>query len=193
VLSQVKLIAEPWDLGEGGYQVGNFPVLWTEWNGKYRDTVRRFWRGDGDAINEFATRLCGSSDLYEHSGRKPYASINFVTSHDGFSMRDLVSYNHKHNEANGEGNRDGDNHNLSWNCGVEGPTDDPSVGFAPTGRCGTLMTTLMLSQGVPMIRGGDELQHTQRGNNNTYCQDNRLSWLDWELEPEQRIFEFVRC
>ena len=193
VLSQVKLIAEPWDLGEGGYQVGNFPVLWTEWNGKYRDTVRRFWRGDGDALNEFATRLCGSSDLYEHSGRKPYASINFVTSHDGFSMRDLVSYNHKHNQANGEGNRDGDNHNLSWNCGVEGPTDDPRIRSLRVRQMKNLFTTLMFSQGVPMIRGGDELQHTARGNNNTYCQDNALSWLDWELEPEQQEFvDFVR-
>jgi isoamylase len=193
VLSQVKLIAEPWDLGEGGYQVGNFPVLWTEWNGKYRDTVRRFWRGDGDALNEFATRLCGSSDLYEHSGRKPYASINFVTSHDGFSMRDLVSYNHKHNEANGEGNRDGDNHNLSWNCGVEGPTDNPSIRALRNRQMKNFLTTLMFSQGVPMIRGGDELQHTARGNNNTYCQDNALSWLDWELEPEQKeLREFVR-
>jgi isoamylase len=193
VLSQVKLIAEPWDLGEGGYQVGNFPVLWTEWNGKYRDTVRRFWRGDGDALNEFATRLCGSSDLYEHSGRKPYASINFVTSHDGFSMRDLVSYNHKHNEANGEGNRDGDNHNLSWNCGAEGPTDDPGIRALRVRQMKNFFATLLFSQGVPMIRSGDELQQTQRGNNNTYCQDNALSWLDWELEPQQREFiDFVR-
>ncbi|MCH5374512.1 MAG: glycogen debranching enzyme GlgX, partial [Planctomycetes bacterium] len=193
VLSQVKLIAEPWDLGEGGYQVGNFPVLWTEWNGKYRDTVRRFWRGDGDALSEFATRLCGSSDLYEHSGRKPYASINFVTSHDGFSLRDLVSYNHKHNEANGEGNRDGDNHNLSWNCGVEGVTDDARVNALRQRQMRNLMATLLLSQGVPMIRSGDDLQQTQRGNNNTYCQDNALSWLDWELAPEQREFiDFVR-
>ncbi len=193
VLSQVKLIAEPWDLGEGGYQVGNFPVLWTEWNGKYRDTVRRFWRGDGDALNEFATRLCGSSDLYELSGRKPYASINFVTSHDGFSLHDLVSHNHKHNEANGEGNRDGDNHNLSWNCGIEGETDDPRVNALRQRQMKNFLATLLLSQGVPMIRSGDELQHTQRGNNNTYCQDNALSWIDWELGPEQQeLFEFVR-
>ncbi len=155
--------------------------------------MRRFWRGDGDALNEFATRLCGSSDLYEHSGRKPYASINFVTSHDGFSMRDLVSYNHKHNEANGEGNRDGDNHNLSWNCGAEGPTDDPRIRAMRVRQMKNFLTTLLFSQGVPMIRSGDELQQTQRGNNNTYCQDNALSWLDWELEPEQRRFvDFVR-
>ncbi len=193
VLSQVKLIAEPWDLGEGGYQVGNFPVLWTEWNGKYRDTVRRFWRGDGDALNELATRLCGSSDLYEHSGRKPYASINFVTSHDGFSMCDLVSYNHKHNEANGEDNRDGDNHNLSWNCGAEGPTDDPGIRTLRRRQMKNLFSTLLLSQGVPMIRMGDEIQHTAQGNNNTYCQDNELSWLNWDLKPEQQeLMEFVR-
>jgi glycogen operon protein len=192
VLSQVKLIAEPWDLGEGGYQVGNFPVLWTEWNGKYRDTVRSFWRGDGGTVSEFATRLCGSSDLYEHNGRKPYASINFVTSHDGFSLRDLVSYNHKHNEANGHNNEDGDNHNLSWNCGEEGPTDDAEVLHLRHRQLRNFLATLMLSQGVPMIRGGDELGHTQGGNNNAYCQDNEISWIDWDLTPpQQELLEFV--
>ncbi len=192
VLSQVKLIAEPWDLGEGGYQVGNFPVLWTEWNGKYRDTVRRFWRGDGDAVSEFATRLCGSSDLYEHSGRKPYASINFVTSHDGFCLRDLVSYNDKRNAANGDQNRDGDSHNLSWNCGVEGDTDNPAIERLRQQQLRNFLATLMLSQGVPMIRGGDELGHTQRGNNNTYCQDNELSWINWQLQGWQRqLLDFV--
>ena len=192
ILSQVKLIAEPWDLGEGGYQVGNFPVLWTEWNGKYRDTVRRFWRGDGDAVSEFATRLCGSSDLYEHSGRKPYASINFVTSHDGFCLRDLVSYNDKHNEANGDQNQDGDSHNLSWNCGVEGETDDAMIQQIRQRQMRNFLATLMLSQGVPMIRGGDELGHTQRGNNNTYCQDNELSWIDWDLADwQQQLLKFV--
>jgi glycogen operon protein len=194
VLSQVKLIAEPWDLGEGGYQVGNFPVLWTEWNGKYRDTVRGFWRGNGGSISEFATRLCGSSDLYEHSGRKPYASINFVTSHDGFSLRDLVSYNDKHNEANGHGNSDGDSHNLSWNCGVEGPTNDKDVLELRARQLRNFAATLLLSQGVPMIRGGDEIAHTQHGNNNTYCQDNELSWLHWDLGEDQEAFqEFVRA
>ncbi len=192
ILSQVKLIAEPWDLGEGGYQVGNFPILWTEWNGKYRDTVRRFWRGDGDAVSEFATRLCGSSDLYEQSGRKPYASINFVTSHDGFCMRDLVSYNEKHNEANGDNNQDGDTHNLSWNCGVEGETDAPNVLALRDRQVRNIFATLMLSQGVPMIRGGDELGHTQQGNNNTYCQDNELSWLDWNLDDrQQQLLKFA--
>ncbi len=192
ILSQVKLIAEPWDLGEGGYQVGNFPVLWTEWNGKYRDTVRRFWRSDGDAVSEFATRLCGSSDLYEHSGRKPYASINFVTSHDGFCLRDLVSYNNKHNEANGDQNQDGDSHNLSWNCGVEGETEDRRVIALRQKQLRNFLATLMLSQGVPMIRSGDELGHTQRGNNNTYCQDNELNWIDWNLQDwQQRLLAFV--
>ncbi|HEY2388041.1 MAG TPA: glycogen debranching protein GlgX [Candidatus Binatia bacterium] len=193
VISQVKLIAEPWDLGQGGYQVGNFPVLWTEWNGKYRDAIRRFWRGDGGATSELATRLSGSADLYEHSGRRPYASINFITAHDGFSLQDLVSYNEKHNEANLEGNRDGDDNNLSWNCGVEGPTDDPDVRALRARQKRNLLATLLLSQGVPMIRGGDELGHTQLGNNNAYCQDNALSWLQWDLDPEQRAFlDFVR-
>ncbi|MEW4528666.1 glycogen debranching protein GlgX [Maioricimonas sp. JC845] len=192
VLSRTKLIAEPWDLGEGGYQVGNFPVGWTEWNGKYRDNVRRFWKGDGDAVSEFATRLCGSSDLYEHNGRRPYASINFVTAHDGFSLNDLVSYNHKHNEANGHGNDDGDNHNLSWNCGQEGPTDDPEVNSLRGRQMRNFMATLLLSQGVPMIRSGDEICHSQGGNNNAYCQDNEINWLDWDLSHEQKdFFEFV--
>jgi glycogen operon protein len=193
VISQVKLIAEPWDLGAGGYQVGNFPVLWTEWNARYRDAVRSFWRGDGGHVSELATRISGSSDLYGHSGRRPYASINFVTAHDGFSLHDLVSYNHKHNEANQEGNNDGENDNRSWNCGVEGETDDPEVRALRERQKCNLIATLMLSQGVPMIRGGDELGHTQRGNNNAYCQDNEISWLDWELDEERRGFlEFVR-
>ncbi len=192
ILSQVKLIAEPWDLGEGGYQVGNFPVLWTEWNGKYRDTVRRFWRGDGDAVSEFATRLCGSSDLYEQSGRKPYASINFVTSHDGFCLRDLCSYNEKHNEANGHHNQDGDNHNLSWNGGVEGETNAPSITALRHRQLRNFFATLMLSQGVPMIRSGDEFGHTQLGNNNSYCQDNALNWLNWQMDPWQiQLMAFV--
>ncbi len=181
VLSQVKLIAEPWDLGEGGYQVGNFPAGWTEWNGKYRDAVRRFWRGDGGGVSELATRLSGSSDLYEQSGRRPYASINFVTAHDGFTLADLVSYNDKHNDANGEDNRDGENHNLSWNCGVEGPTDDRRILDLRDRQRRNLMATLMLSQGVPMICGGDEVGRTQKGNNNAYCQDNEISWTNWDL------------
>ncbi len=193
VLSQVKLIAEPWDLGEGGYQVGNFPIGWTEWNGKYRDCIRRFWKGDGDTAAEFATRLCGSSDLYAHSGRSPYASINFITCHDGFSLQDLVSYNEKHNEANGEENRDGANDNLSWNCGVEGPTEDAAVMALRERQKRNFIATLFLSQGVPMLRAGDELSHTQQGNNNTYCQDSELTWLNWELTAEQHGFlHFVR-
>jgi isoamylase len=193
VLSQVKLIAEPWDLGPGGYQVGNFPVGWTEWNGKYRDSVRRFWKGDGGTASEFATRLCGSSDLYEHSGRRPYASINFVTCHDGFTLRDLVSYNQKHNEANGEDNRDGADDNESWNCGHEGPTDDPEIRALRARQQRNFLATLILSQGVPMLLAGDEIGHTQQGNNNTYCQDNELSWLTWELDDERRdLLEFVQ-
>lgn len=193
VLSRVKLIAEPWDLGEGGYQVGNFPVLWTEWNGKYRDTVRSFWRGDGGTMSEFATRLTGSSDLYQHNGRRPYASINFVTSHDGFTMKDLVSYNNKHNMANGEENRDGDNHNISWNHGVEGPADDLSIVALRFRQIRNFLTTLMLSQGVPMIRAGDEFAKSQQGNNNAYCQDNPISWLDWKLDSHQQdLLQFVR-
>ena len=188
VLSQVKLIAEPWDLGQGGYQVGNFPVGWAEWNGKYRDAVRRFWRGDGGAVSEFATRVCGSSDLYEQSGRRPYASVNFVTCHDGFTLQDLVSYHEKHNEANKENNADGSNDNLSWNGGVEGPTDDAAIRGLRAQQKRNLMATLLLSQGVPMICGGDELSHTQHGNNNAYCQDNQISWLGWELDDAQRAF-----
>jgi isoamylase len=186
VLSQVKLIAEPWDLGDGGYQVGQFPVLWTEWNGRYRDTVRRFWRGDPRSTSEMATRLAGSSDLYEHSGRRPYASINFVTAHDGFTLHDLVSYDHKHNEANLEDNRDGENHNLSWNCGHEGPTADPVVAALRARQRRNFLATLFLSQGVPMLSGGDEIGRTQHGNNNAYCQDNELSWTDWNLDDRDR-------
>ena len=193
VLSQVKLIAEPWDLGEGGYQVGNFPTKWTEWNGKYRDAVRRFWRGDDGVVSELATRLSGSSDLYEQSGRRPYASINFVTAHDGFTLADLVSYNVKHNDANGEQNQDGENHNLSWNCGVEGPTDDRRILDLRDRQRRNLMATLMFSVGVPMMSGGDEVGRTQKGNNNAYCQDNEISWTTWDLAPTQRDFlAFVR-
>jgi isoamylase len=188
ILSQVKLIAEPWDLGEGGYQVGNFPTKWTEWNGKYRDAVRRFWRGDGGALSELATRLSGSSDLYEQSGRRPYASINFITAHDGFTLADLVSYNVKHNDANGEDNADGENHNLSWNCGVEGPTDDKRVRDLRGRQRRNFMATLLFSVGVPMISGGDELCRTQAGNNNAYCHDNELSWTDWTMTPERIDF-----
>jgi isoamylase len=180
VVSQVKLIAEPWDVGDGGYQVGGFPPLWTEWNGKYRDTVRDFWRGEPGSRGEFASRFTGSSDLYEIDGRRPIASINFVTAHDGFTLRDLVSYNHKHNEANGEGNRDGESHNRSWNCGAEGPTDDPEITALRARQMRNFLATLLLSQGVPMIVHGDELGRTQQGNNNVYCQDNELSWIDWD-------------
>jgi len=194
VLSQVKLIAEPWDVGPGGYQVGNFPVLWTEWNGKYRDSVRRFWKGDGGLASEIATRLSGSSDLYERSGRKPYASINFVTAHDGFPLQDLVSYDHKHNEANGEENRDGTDDNNSWNCGVEGPTEDSGIIALRERQKRNLIATMFFSQGVTMILGGDELSHTQKGNNNAYCQDNELSWLNWELGPREKSFlKFVQA
>ncbi|HEX2971814.1 MAG TPA: glycogen debranching protein GlgX [Tepidisphaeraceae bacterium] len=193
ILSQVKLIAEPWDLGPDGYQVGNFPVLWSEWNGKYRDTVRRFWKGEGGSTGELATRLAGSSDLYQDDGRRPHASINFITCHDGFTLQDLVSYNKKHNEANGEGNRDGAEHNDSWNCGVEGPTDDPNIIELRERQKRNLMATLLFSEGVPMLFGGDELSHTKHGNNNTYCQDNELTWLDWNLDERKRRFlEFVK-
>ncbi|HYF00789.1 MAG TPA: glycogen debranching enzyme GlgX, partial [Planctomycetota bacterium] len=188
-----KLIAEPWDVGPGGYQVGNFPVGWAEWNGKYRDTVRRFWKGDGGTVAEFATRLSGSSDLYEQSGRRPYASINFVTCHDGFTLADLVSYNDKHNEANQEQNRDGENNNLSWNCGVEGATEDPGI-LALRGRQRrNLMATLLLSQGVPMILAGDEVGRSQNGNNNTYCHDSELTWHRWTFDADQKEFlEFTK-
>ena len=192
ILSQVKLIAEPWDVGEGGYQSGKFPVIWTEWNGRYRDCVRSFWKGDGGMIGEMATRLAGSSDLYENNGRKPSASINFVTAHDGFTMHDLVSYNQKHNEANGEGNRDGNNHNLSWNCGVEGPTDDPEIVTLRERQMRNFLATLFVSQGVPMLLAGDERGHSAQGNNNCYSQDNFLSWLSWDLKPsEQKLHDFV--
>ncbi|MCF8050576.1 MAG: glycogen debranching protein GlgX [Desulfobacterales bacterium] len=180
VISQVKLIAEPWDVGEGGYQVGNFPPVWTEWNGKYRDCVRDFWRGEHQTLGKFAARFTGSSDLYENTSRLPYASINFITAHDGFTLHDLVSYNEKHNQANGEENRDGESHNRSWNCGVEGPTEDPDVRRLRNRQQRNFLTTLLLSQGVPMLLGGDELGRTQQGNNNAYCQDNEISWYDWE-------------
>ena len=194
VISQVKLIAEPWDVGDGGYQVGNFPPLWTEWNGKYRDTVRDFWRGVPATLGEFASRITGSSDLYEHSGRKPIASINFITAHDGFTLRDLVSYDDKHNEANGEDGNDGESHNRSWNHGVEGPTDDPHIIALRTRQLRNFLTTLLLSQGVPMISHGDEIGRTQNGNNNVDCQDNELSWVDWELGEEQRqLLEFTKA
>ena len=193
VLSQVKLIAEPWDVGPGGYMVGNFPVLWTEWNGLYRDEVRSFWKGDGCTANELATRLAGSSDLYGDDGRKPYASINFITCHDGFSLVDLVSFNEKHNEANGEENRDGANDNQSWNCGAEGPTDDDAINAIRARQRRNFFATLLMSQGVPMLLAGDELSHTQNGNNNTYCQDNELTWLNWELdEGDVDFLDFVK-
>jgi glycogen operon protein len=193
VISQVKLIAEPWDVGPGGYQVGNFPVLWTEWNGKFRDCVRRFWKGDGGTVSELATRLSGSSDLYQDDGRKPYASINFITCHDGFTLHDLVSFNDKHNEANKEENRDGTNDNNSWNCGAEGESDDPAIVALRERQKRNLMATLMLSVGVPMILGGDELGQGQQGNNNAYCQDNELNWLEWDLsELEKEFREFTR-
>jgi glycogen operon protein len=193
IISQVKLIAEPWDVGEGGYQVGNFPGLWTEWNGKYRDTVRDYWRGEPATLGEFASRLTGSSDLYEETGRRPSASINFVTCHDGFTLADLVSYNEKHNEANGEDNRDGESHNRSWNCGVEGPTDDPGILALRARQMRNIMATLMLSQGTPMISHGDEMGRTQYGNNNVYCQDSELSWMDWSLaEKNADMLAFTR-
>ncbi|WP_115686216.1 glycogen debranching protein GlgX [Corynebacterium senegalense] len=193
VVSQVKLIAEPWDVGEGGYQVGNFPALWSEWNGKYRDTVRDFWRGEPATLGEFASRLTGSSDLYQHNGRRPTASINFITAHDGFTLNDLVSYNEKHNEANGEDNRDGESHNRSWNCGVEGPTDDPEIAQLRAQQRRNFLTTLLLSQGTPMIAHGDEFARTQNGNNNVYCQDNELAWMNWEhLDIAEELHDFTR-
>lgn len=193
VISQVKLIAEPWDLGPGGYQVGNFPVLWAEWNAAYRDTVRRFWKGDAGQVGDLGYRLTGSSDLYSHNGRQPYASINFITAHDGFTLHDLVSYNEKHNEANGEENRDGHNENLSWNSGTEGDTDDAAILTLRERQKRNFLATLFLSQGVPMLLAGDELGRTQLGNNNAYCQDNEISWLDWKLDrPRRQLLEFRR-
>jgi isoamylase len=193
VLSQVKLIAEPWDLGEGGYQVGNFPVGWAEWNDRYRDTVRSYWKGDEGVVGDLAYRLTGSSDLYAHSGRQPYASVNFITAHDGFTLQDLVSYNEKHNEANGENNRDGNNNNRSWNCGVEGPTDDPNINSLRAKQKRNMLATLLLSQGVPMLYAGDAIGHTQMGNNNAYCQDNEISWMKWNLQPQDRdLLAFVQ-
>ena len=192
VLADVKLIAEPWDVGEGGYQVGGFPLLWSEWNGKYRDTVRDFWRGENSRLAEFAYRFTGSSDLYQSNGRNPNASINFVTCHDGFTLNDLVSYNDKHNEANGEGNRDGESHNRSWNCGVEGETDDPDILALRRRQQRNFLVTLLLSQGVPMLLSGDEIGRSQGGNNNAYCQDNEISWTDWELQEEnESLFGFT--
>jgi glycogen operon protein len=193
VLNRVKLIAEPWDLGEGGYQVGNFPLGWAEWNDRYRDTMRAYWKGDEGLIGEFARRLTGSSDLYGRSGRRPFASVNFITAHDGFTLHDLVSYNDKHNEANGEENRDGHSHNLSWNHGVEGPTDDPQIRELRNRQKRNLLATLLLSQGVPMLLAGDEVGNSQSGNNNAYCQDNPIGWIDWSLEEENReLIDFVR-
>ena len=193
ILSQVKLIAEPWDVGDGGYQVGNFPAPFSEWNGKYRDTVRSFWKGDEGRIGEMGYRLTGSPDLYRHNGRRPYSSINFVTAHDGFTLNDLVRYNEKHNEANGDGNKDGDSNNLSWNCGVEGPTDEPQINALRERQRRNFLTTLFLSQGVPMLTGGDERGRTQNGNNNAYCQDNEISWFDWTRDEKQNQFlEFTR-
>jgi isoamylase len=193
VLSQVKLIAEPWDLGEGGYQVGNFPVGWTEWNGKYRDTLRAYWKGDSGLIGDLAYRLTGSSDLYEHGGRRPYASINFITCHDGFTLRDLVSYNDKHNMANGEDNRDGENHNQSWNCGEEGPINNQHINALRARQQRNFLATLLLSQGVPMLTAGDEMGRSQQGNNNAYCQDNELTWIDWSLSKENKqLLKFVQ-
>jgi isoamylase len=194
VVSQVKLIAEPWDVGDGGYHVGNFPPLWSEWNGKYRDTIRDFWRGRPATLPEFASRLTGSSDLYQPDSRRPVASVNFVTAHDGFTLTDLVSYDHKHNEANGEGNRDGSDDNRSWNCGVEGPTGDPAVLALRARQKRNFLTTLLLSQGVPMLLAGDEIGRTQQGNNNAYCQDNEISWVNWPVraESDQELLDYVR-
>jgi glycogen operon protein len=195
VVSQVKLIAEPWDVGEGGYQVGNFPPLWSEWNGKYRDTIRDFWRGQPATLPEFASRLTGSSDLYASDGRHPVASVNFVTAHDGFTLADLVSYNEKHNEANGEDNRDGTDDNRSWNCGAEGPTGDPAITALRQRQVRNFLTTLFCSQGIPMLVAGDEMNRTQRGNNNAYCQDNEISWLHWPEAPggpDEALGEFTR-
>jgi isoamylase len=187
VVSRVKLIAEPWDIGEGGYQVGNFPPLWSEWNGKYRDTIRDYWRGEAQTLPEFASRIAGSSDLYQDDGRHPNASINFVTAHDGFTLADLTAYNDKHNDANGEGGADGESHNSSWNCGAEGPTDDPEINELRGLQRRNFIATLLLSQGIPMLLGGDEMARTQGGNNNAYCQDNEISWFDWEQQDGELI------
>jgi glycogen operon protein len=193
VISQAKLIAEPWDLGEGGYQVGNFPPGWAEWNDKYRDCMRRYWKGDGGLVGELAYRLTGSSDLYALSGRRPVASINFITAHDGFTLNDLVSYNEKHNEANLEDNKDGSDNNLSWNCGAEGPSDAPEINELRARQKRNFLATLMLSQGVPMLLMGDEMNRSQMGNNNAYCQDNEITWMRWDFKPEDReLFKFVR-
>lgn len=191
VVSQVKLIAEPWDVGEGGYQVGNFPPLWSEWNGKYRDCVRDFRRGEDQTLAEFAFRFTGSSDLYESTTRRPSASINFITAHDGFTLHDLVSYNEKHNEGNGEENKDGESHNRSWNCGEEGPTENPDVLALRSKQVRNFVSTLFLSQGIPMLLGGDEIGRTQQGNNNGYCQDSEVSWFDWD-KTDNTILEFTR-
>jgi isoamylase len=191
LISRVKLIAEPWDVGEGGYQVGNFPPLWSEWNGKYRDTVRDYWRGAQNTLGEFAFRFTGSSDLYEATGRRPFASVNFVTAHDGFTLHDLVSYDEKHNEANGEDNRDGESHNRSWSFGVEGPSDDPALNALRARQKRNFLATLMLSQGVPMLLAGDEIGRTQRGNNNAYCQANEISWVDW-AGADTELLHFTR-
>ncbi|WP_324127146.1 hypothetical protein [Cyanobacterium sp. uoEpiScrs1] len=192
VLSNVKLIAEPWDLGQGGYQVGQFPLLWSEWNGKYRDEIRNFWRGQNSTLASFAYRFTGSSDLYEISGRKPNASINFITAHDGFTLADLVSYNEKYNEVNGENNNDGEIYNCSWNCGKEGKTNNPEVLALREQQKRNFLTTLMLSQGVPMILGGDETGRSQQGNNNGYCQDNDISWFNWDLtKVDQNFLSFT--
>src|SRR5438270_7525924 len=186
ILSQVKLIAEPWDVGEGSYQVGNFPAPFSEWNGKFRDAMRGFWRGDEGFIGEVAYRLTGSPDLYQHDDRRPYASVNFITAHDGFTLNDLVSYNDKHNEANGDENRDGEGHNRSWNCGSEGPSDDPKIDNLRRQQQRNFLTVLFLSEGVPMLLGGDEFSRTQNGNNNAYCQDNEISWLHWQWNEKQK-------
>jgi glycogen operon protein len=193
VLSQVKLIAEPWDVGDGGYQVGGFPTGWSEWNGKYRDATRSYWKGDEGRIGEIAYRLTGSPDLYQHDGRRPYASVNFITSHDGFTLNDLVSYNEKHNAANGENNQDGDNNNQSWNCGAEGLTDDAKINALRRKQRRNFLTTLFVSQGVPMLLGGDEFGRTQNGNNNAYCQDNEIGWFNWQRNDERnQLHEFTR-
>lgn len=194
IISQVKLIAEPWDVGEGGYNVGGFPILWSEWNGKYRDTVRDYWRGEPAKLGEFASRFSGSADLYAHTGRLPVASINFVTAHDGFTLLDLVSYNDKHNEANGEGGVDGDSNNKSWNHGEEGPSSDESINELRRRQRFNFLTTLLLSQGVPMISHGDELGRTQGGNNNGYCQDNEITWIHWNEDArDQKMYDFTRA